>query len=72
MADDLGPTVELMENPLSGETMVEEFTVSTARTHEEVGWQPSETSSHRLSAGPTPRSRESCDGALSFSVVRVK
>jgi len=38
-AYDLEPAVELVENPRSGETMVEEFTVDTTRTREELGWQ---------------------------------
>ena len=38
-AYDLDPAVELVENPRSGETMVEAFTVDTARTHEELGWE---------------------------------
>ncbi|MFC3959104.1 NAD-dependent epimerase/dehydratase family protein [Halovivax cerinus] len=37
------PPIELVENPRSGETMVETFTVDTARTHADLGWEPEET-----------------------------
>jgi hypothetical protein len=40
MADVLESAVELMANPLSGETIVAEFAVDTDRTNEESGWQP--------------------------------
>jgi len=40
MAYDLNPTVELVENPRSGETMVEDFTVDTTKTLKELGWHP--------------------------------
>jgi nucleoside-diphosphate-sugar epimerase len=40
MADVPESAVELMANPLSGETIVAEFAVDTDRTHEESGWQP--------------------------------
>lgn len=33
-------TVELVENPRSGETMVEQFGVDTSKTHAELGWEP--------------------------------
>ena len=36
----LSPDVELVENPRSGETMVEQFSVDTSKTHEELGWEP--------------------------------
>jgi nucleoside-diphosphate-sugar epimerase len=38
-AHDLDTAVELVENPRSGETMVEAFTVDTTKTHEELGWE---------------------------------
>ncbi|WP_247730654.1 NAD-dependent epimerase/dehydratase family protein [Halovivax limisalsi] len=37
------PPIDLVENPRSGETMVEEFTVDTSRTRKELGWEPRET-----------------------------
>ncbi len=40
---DLDPDVELVENPRSGETMVEEFGVDTEETHAELGWEPTHT-----------------------------
>jgi len=40
MAYDLNPTVELVENPRSGETMVEDFTVDTTKTLKELEWHP--------------------------------
>ena len=39
----LSPDVELVENPRSGETMVEQFGVDTSKTHEELGWDPTRT-----------------------------
>lgn len=36
----LDTAVELVENPRSGETMVERFTVDTSKTHAELGWEP--------------------------------
>ena len=36
----LETSIELVENPRSAETMVEEFSVDTSRTHEELGWYP--------------------------------
>ena len=36
----LSPDIELVENPRSGETMVEQFSVDTSKTHEELGWEP--------------------------------
>jgi nucleoside-diphosphate-sugar epimerase len=36
----LEPTVELVENPRSGETVVEQFGVDTSRTRAELGWEP--------------------------------
>jgi len=44
MADVLGSAVELMANPVSGETMVVKVVVDIVRMPEQVGWQPSETS----------------------------
>ena len=35
--------VTLVENPRSGETLVDEFTVDTTRAQEELGWQPTRT-----------------------------
>jgi UDP-glucose 4-epimerase len=35
--------VTLVENPRSGETLVDEFTVDTTRAREELGWQPTRT-----------------------------
>ncbi|MFC7231481.1 NAD-dependent epimerase/dehydratase family protein [Saliphagus sp. GCM10025308] len=35
--------VELVENPRSGETMVESFTVDTSRADEHLGWSPRHT-----------------------------
>jgi UDP-glucose 4-epimerase len=37
------PEVKLVENPRSGETMVEEFAVDTSKTRRELGWQPTHT-----------------------------
>lgn len=37
---DLETTVELVENPRSGETMVEQFGVDTSKTHSELDWTP--------------------------------
>ncbi|GAB3669316.1 NAD-dependent epimerase/dehydratase family protein [Halopiger thermotolerans] len=34
------PEVTVVENPRSGETMVEEFTVDTSKTQEELMWEP--------------------------------
>jgi nucleoside-diphosphate-sugar epimerase len=39
----LETTVELVENPRSGETMVEQFSVDTAKTRSELGWEPTRT-----------------------------
>ena len=39
----VAPDVELAENPRSGETMVEQFGVDTAKTHAELGWEPTHT-----------------------------
>ena len=36
----LSPDVGLVENPRSGETMVEQFSVDTSKTREELGWEP--------------------------------
>jgi len=36
----LDPPVELVENPRSGETLVDRFDVDTSRTHAELGWAP--------------------------------
>jgi len=35
--------VELVENPRSGETMADEFSVDTSRTGEQLGWEPTRT-----------------------------
>ena len=35
--------VDLVENPRSGETMVEEFDVDTSKTHDDLGWEPTHT-----------------------------
>jgi nucleoside-diphosphate-sugar epimerase len=40
---DIQTDVELVENPRSGETLVDEFAVDTARAQEELGWQPTRT-----------------------------
>ena len=40
---DLSPSVELVENPRSGEATVEQFSVDTAKTNEELGWAPTYT-----------------------------
>jgi UDP-glucose 4-epimerase len=32
--------IELVDNPRSGETMVEQFDVDTSKTHAELGWRP--------------------------------
>ena len=37
------PELRLVENPRSGETMVEEFSVDTSRTQDELGWTPTHT-----------------------------
>ena len=62
-AYDLDPAVELVENPRSGETMVESFTVDTARTHEELGWHPERDVAaaieRRIDARVTTRDRKS-------------
>ncbi len=44
-AEDAGleTTVELVENPRSGETMVEQFSVDTSKTRSELGWEPTRT-----------------------------
>ena len=39
----LDPEVRLVENPRSGETLVEEFGVDTTRIREELGWKPRES-----------------------------
>ena len=39
----LEPDVELVANPRSGETMVEQFSVDTSKTHAELGWEPTHT-----------------------------
>ena len=40
---DLSPSVELVENPRSGEATVEQFSVDTAKTNEELGWASTHT-----------------------------
>jgi nucleoside-diphosphate-sugar epimerase len=35
--------IELVENPRSGETLVDEFVVDTTRAREELGWEPTRT-----------------------------
>jgi UDP-glucose 4-epimerase len=37
------PAVKLVENPRSGETMVEEFAVDTSKTRRVLGWEPTHT-----------------------------
>ena len=39
----LSPDIELVENPRSGETMVDQFSVDTSKTHVELGWEPRHT-----------------------------
>jgi nucleoside-diphosphate-sugar epimerase len=39
----LSPDIELVENPRSGETMVDQFSVDTSKTHVELGWGPRHT-----------------------------
>lgn len=39
----LEPAVELVENPRSAETLVDDFPVDTTRTHDELGWAPTRT-----------------------------
>ncbi|WP_306059922.1 NAD-dependent epimerase/dehydratase family protein [Natronococcus wangiae] len=39
----ISPEVVLVENPRAGETLVDEFTVDTTRTHDELGWTPTQT-----------------------------
>ena len=36
-------SVELVDNPRSGETMVEQFGVDTSKAREELGWEPTRT-----------------------------
>jgi len=36
----LEATVKLVENPRSGETMVEQFDVDTSKTQAELDWEP--------------------------------
>jgi nucleoside-diphosphate-sugar epimerase len=36
-------SVELVDNPRSGETMVEQFGVDTSKAREELGWGPTRT-----------------------------
>ena len=45
IASDAGieTAVELVENPRSAETLVEEFTVDTSRARTELGWEPDHT-----------------------------
>ena len=40
---DLETSVELVDNPRSGETMVEQFSVDTTKTHSELSWEPTRT-----------------------------
>ena len=35
--------VRLVENPRSGETLIDQFTVDTSRTKSELGWEPTRT-----------------------------
>lgn len=39
----LEPTVELVEHPRWAEALVDDCTVDTTRTHEELGWAPTRT-----------------------------
>jgi nucleoside-diphosphate-sugar epimerase len=50
--------VRLVENPRSGETLVDQFTVDTSRTKSELGWEPTRTVEETIRDVIQKRSRE--------------
>jgi nucleoside-diphosphate-sugar epimerase len=50
--------VRLVENPRSGETLVDQFTVDTSRTKSELGWEPTRTVEETIRSVIRKRSSE--------------
>jgi nucleoside-diphosphate-sugar epimerase len=55
---DLDTELKVVENPRSGETLVDQFTVDTSRTKSELGWEPTRTVEETIRAVIRKRSSE--------------